>query len=110
MSNWPSEQRMLEMYEGEEKSVRDISKEIDKPYPYVLGVLKFLGCETSRGYDSRAFSQSEAKEIRELYFKNRRHDYRSLAEKYEVSRQTIANVIRGDSYTDAGGPIKGEDY
>lgn len=35
---------------------------------------------------------------------------RKLADEYNVSAQTISNIVRGVSWKQAGGPIKGDDY
>lgn len=50
-------------------------------------------------------SERQVAEMRELY-DARDVSYRDLAERYGVDETTVGNVIRGETWTDAGGPIK----
>ena len=52
----------------------------------------------------------QAKEIRELYVPGRHGKIAYLADAFGVSRQTITNIVKGVSWKNAGGPIKGVDY
>lgn len=51
----------------------------------------------------------EAREIRERYFAGH-GSYRKLAEDYPVSPASVENIIKGRTWQNVGGPIKGEDY
>lgn len=54
--------------------------------------------------DSRKLTNEQAKSIR-LQYTSSNVTQRELAEKYSINRATIADIVTGKSYKEAGGPI-----
>lgn len=60
--------------------------------------------------DNSNFTDEEVRNIRQRYATEEGVTYREIAADEDVWAATIREIVMGETYEDAGGPIKGEDY
>lgn len=63
----------------------------------------------SQSYRSKLDVPDDVIDIRDRLANGDAYQY-ELAEEYGVSTMTVSRIARGETHTDVGGPVKGEDY
>lgn len=105
--DWPPVDTLCKWHHDDEKSLRAIANRLDCNPESVKQKFGREGIDVRGTF--RKLGDEVVPEIRKRAAESG-CTYGEIASDYDVSAATIGQIVRGESYPDAPGPIKGEDY